>query len=85
MRLKILRRNSPIINYEYCYIIFNPSDNMDVAEIYDNSIQIDNFEDFSYWLEQQIYYLTRDQFRKIDGVWLRMMIDCYKKRDELLF
>ena len=85
MRLKILRRNSPIINYEYCYIIFNPNDNMDVAEIYDNSIQIDNFEDFSYWLEQQIYYLTRDQFRKIDGVWLRMMIDCYKKRDELLF
>ncbi len=85
MRLKILRRNSPIRNYEYCYIIFSPSDNMDAAEIYDNYIQIDNFEDFSYWFEQQIYYLTRDQFRKIDGVWLRMMIDCYKKRDELLF
>lgn len=85
MRLKILRRNSPIRIYEYCYIVFSPSNKIDVAEIYDNSIQIDNFEDFSYWFEQQIYYLTRDQFRNIDDVWLKMMIDCYKKRDELLF
>lgn len=85
MRLKILRRNSPIRIYEYCYIVFSTSNKIDAAEIYDNSIQIDNFEDFSYWFEQQIYYLTRDQFRNIDDVWLKMMIDCYKKRDELLF
>ena len=52
---------------------------------FDNFIQIDDFEEFSYWFEQQIYYLTDEQFEKINGIWLRMMVKHYYRRDELAF
>ena len=80
MRLKIYKRESQHRDYHYVYLISgNFYGNDYCAEIYDN------FEDFAYWFEQQIYYLTLDQFEKIDGMWIRMMYQNYKERDELEF
>lgn len=86
MKLKIYRKESQHRDYYYVYSISGNfyGDNY-YAEIYDNFVVIDNFEDFAYWFEQQIYYLTLDQFEKIDGMWLRMMYQNYKERDELAF
>lgn len=86
MKLKINRRDSFQKDYEYCYIISCTCDGPDcLIQIFDNFIQIDDFEEFSYWFEQQIYYLTDEQFKKIDGVWLRMLVKHFAKRNELLF
>ena len=86
MRLKIYKRESQHRDYHYVYLISgNFYGNDYCAEIYDNFVGIDNFEDFAYWFEQQIYYLTLDQFEKIDGMWIRMMYQNYKERDELEF
>lgn len=86
MKLKIYKRESQHRDYYYVYLISgNFYGNNYYAEIYDNSVIIDNFEDFAYWFEQQIYYLTLEQFEKIDSIWLRMMYRNYTERDELLF
>lgn len=86
MRLKIYKRESQHRDYHYVYSISgNFYGNDYYAEIYDNSVVIDNFEDFAYWFEQQIYYLTLEQFEKIDSIWLRMMYRNYTERDELEF
>jgi hypothetical protein len=86
MKLKIYRKESQHRDYFYVYSICGNfyGDNY-YANIYDNSVVIDNFEDFAYWFEQQIYYLTLDQFEKIDGTWLCMMIRNYEERDQLPF
>lgn len=86
MKLKIYKRESQHREYEYFYSICGNfyGDNY-YAEIYDNSVAIENFEDFTYWFEQQIYYLTLEQFKKIDSIWLRMMYRNYTERDELSF
>lgn len=86
MRLKIYRKESQHRDYFYVYSISGNfyGDNY-YANIHDNSVVIDNFEDFAYWFEQQIYYLTLDQFEKIDGIWIQMMYQNYKERDELAF
>jgi len=81
MRLKIYRKESQHRDYFYVYSICGNfyGDNY-YANIYDNFVVIDNFEDFAYWFKQQIYYLTLDQFEKIDGTWLQMMCQIYLKR-----
>lgn len=81
MKLKIYRQESQHRDYFYVYSISGNfyGDNY-YANIYDNSVVIDNFEDFAYWFEQQIYYLTLDQFEKIDGMWIRMMYQIYLKQ-----
>lgn len=83
MKLKIYRKESQHRDYFYVYSICGNfyGDNY-YANIYDNSVVIDNFEDFAYWFEQQIYYLTLDQFEKIDGTWLQMMYQIYLKRKD---
>ncbi|WP_247933833.1 hypothetical protein [Streptococcus gordonii] len=86
MKLKIHRKESQYRDYYYVYLISgNFYGSNYCSEIYDNFVVIDNFEDFAYWFEQQIYYLTLDQFEKIDGMWLRMMYQNYKERDQLPF
>ena len=81
MRLKIYRKESQHRDYFYVYSICGNfyGDNY-YANIYDNFVVIDNFEDFAYWFKQQIYYLTLDQFEKIDGTWLQTMCQIYLKR-----
>jgi hypothetical protein len=83
MKLKIYKRESYRRDYFYVYSISGNfyGDNY-YANIYDNSVVIDNFEDFACWFEQQIYYLTLDQFEKIDGMWIRMMYQNYIERKE---
>lgn len=86
MKLKIYRNESPDTAFDYCYIIIGSFYNKQHSvEIHDNSIVIKDFENFVYWFEQQIYYLTYEQFKKIDGIWLRMMVKHFEKRDELAF
>lgn len=86
MKLNIHRKPSTNNIYEYRYIVAGAySDIKYFSEIYDNYLEINDFEDFAYWFEQQIYYITPEQFKKIDGIWLRMMVECYKTREELPF
>lgn len=86
MKLKIYRKESQHRDYKYFYLICgNFYGNSYCVEIYDNSVTIENFEDFTYWFEQQIYYLILNQFEKIDGEWLRMMYKNYTERDQLPF
>lgn len=86
MKLKIYKKESQHRDYFYVYSICGNfyRDNY-YTNIRDNSVVIDDFEDFAYWFEQQIYYLTLDQFEKINGTWLQMMYQNYKERDELAF
>jgi hypothetical protein len=86
MKLNIHRKPSTNNIYEYRYIVAGAySDIKYFSEIYDNYLEINDFEDFAYWFEQQIYYIAPEQFKKIDGIWLRMMVECYKTREELPF
>lgn len=67
MKLKIYRNESPDTAFDYCYIIIGSFyDKQHSVEIHDNSIVIKDFENFVYWFEQQIYYLTYEQFKKIE-------------------
>nr|DAW51457.1 MAG TPA: hypothetical protein [Caudoviricetes sp.] len=83
MKLKIYKRESHRRDYFYVYSISGNfyGDNY-YANIYDNSVVIDDFEDFACWFEQQIYYLTLDQFEKTDGIWIQMMYQIYVERKE---
>ena len=86
MQLKIYRKEGQHRDYFYVYSISgNFYGSNYYADIYDNFVVIENFEDFAYWFEQQIYYLTLDQFEKIDGEWIRMMYKNYTERDQLPF
>ena len=83
MKLKIYRRESQHRDYFYVYLIIGNFYGSDYCtNIHDNFVVIDNFEDFAYWFEQQTYYLTLDQFEKIDGMWIRMMYQNFIERKE---